>query len=174
MPPCIRFRNGCGVGTIACCLAPLGLALLGLALFGLATPWRAEARAMAVLDATQTTYLTHCGGCHGIEGASSSSIVPDLRDQVGLFLCTDEGRDYVMRVPNVAMSLIPDDARLAAVLNFVVLRFGGVRPGSLRPFTAGEVHEARQRPLRSTDLQSLRRLVLQRSVAACIAASRVP
>ncbi len=165
LPPCIRFRSGRAVpGTISRILALLCLVVPGLA----------EARPMAAFDATRTTYLTRCGGCHGIEGTSSAAIVPDLRDQVGLFLCTGEGRDYVMRVPNVAMSLIADDARLAAVLNYVVLRFGGIRPSFLRPFTASEVHDARQRPLQSTDLQALRRAVLQRSVAACVADSRLP
>ncbi len=127
-----------------------------------------HAHAAGTIDHTQTLYLMRCGGCHGIEGRSASAVVPDLRDQVGLFLCSDEGRSYMLRVPNVSMSLIRDDASLADVMNFVVLRFGGRnRPPGARLFTAAEMHEARLQPLRATDLAGLRRSILGRAIAAC-------
>ena len=126
------------------------------------------AYADGALGHTQTLYLMRCGGCHGIEGRSASAVVPDLRDQVGLFLCSGEGRDYMLRVPNVAMSLIRDDAGLAGVMNFVVSQFGGRNiPADTRPFTAAEVHEARLQPLRATDLAALRRSILERAIDAC-------
>ena len=122
----------------------------------------------APIDATRTAYLTRCGGCHGIEGVSAAAVVPDLRGQAGYFLCTPEGRDYMLRVPNVAMSMIPDDARLAAVMNFVVFRLAGAStPAHTAPFTAQEVHAARRQPLHSTDLAALRSVVLARAIAAC-------
>lgn len=131
-------------------------------------PFRAEAHAAGAIDHTQTLYLMRCGGCHGIEGRSDRAIVPDLRDQVGLFLCSDEGRNYMLRVPNVSMSLIRNDVSLADVMNFVVFQFGGRnRPAGTRPFTAAEVHEARLQPLRATDLAGLRRSILDRAIIAC-------
>ena len=146
MPRCIRFRNLLAASWV---LLPL------------------RAYAGDAIGHTQTLYLMRCGGCHGIEGRSASAVVPDLRDQVGLFLCSGEGRDYMLRVPNVSMSLIRDDAGLADVMNFVVFRFGGRRPTNTRPFTAAEVHEARLQPLRATDLASLRRSILERATNAC-------
>ena len=128
----------------------------------------AQAPAGTTISRTQTLYLMRCGGCHGIEGRSASAVVPDLRDQVGLFLCSAEGRNYMLRVPNVAMSLIHDDASLADVMNFVAFQFGGRnRPANTPPFTAAEVHEARGQPWRSIDLASLRRSVLERAITAC-------
>lgn len=142
------------------------LSAAALTLCSFLPPWQ-NANANAI-DATRTTYLTRCGGCHGIEGVSARAVVPDLRDQAGYFLCTSEGRNYMLRVPNVAMSMIPDDARLAAVMNFVVFGLGGAStPAHTTPFTASEVHEARAQPLRSTDLAGVRRAIFDRAILAC-------
>ncbi|GBR05145.1 c-type cytochrome [Asaia siamensis] len=141
--------------------------LLVGALFLLGLAGAGGARA-ATQTHTVTNYLTHCGGCHGIEGISGRTFVPTLRDQVGWFVCSPEGRDYLVRVPGISMSLIRDDQELADVLNFVVFRLGGSStPTGTRPFTAAEVHKLRAQPLQTDDLMALRAEVLSRARAAC-------
>nr|WP_246495001.1 cystathionine beta-lyase [Ameyamaea chiangmaiensis] len=126
-----------------------------------------EARA---LDRVRATYLMRCGGCHGVEGVSGPTFVPELRDHVGTYLCSPEGRAYIVQVPNVSMSLIRDDALLAQVMNFVVFDLGGAStPAGAKPYTAQEVHELRQHPLHPTEFERARAGVLERTLAACAA-----
>ncbi|WP_236748094.1 cystathionine beta-lyase [Acetobacter aceti] len=121
-----------------------------------------------VLDHTSVTYLSHCGGCHGIEGVSGSSFVPTLRNAVGGFACTDEGRAYLIRVPGVSMSLVRDDQTLADVMNFVMFRLAGTSlPQGFRPYTAAEIHAWRKEPLSVPDFMAQRGQTLGRSLAAC-------
>ncbi|MFT8467852.1 MAG: cystathionine beta-lyase [Acetobacter syzygii] len=120
------------------------------------------------LSHTQSVYVSHCGGCHGIEGISGPTFVPMLRNSVGSFACTDEGRAYLVRVPGVSMSLIRDDQALADVMNFVLITLGGSStPPGFKPYTAAEVHIWRQHPLSGPDFMALRAHVLERSLAAC-------
>jgi hypothetical protein len=101
-----------------------------------------ESHAGARLD-----YALKCKGCHGLWGQGTPGHVPRLDGFVGLFTHLPEGRDYLMRVPGVARSVL-DDVRLTAVLNWVLETYGReqVAPG-FRPFTVEEVAEARRRPL---------------------------
>ncbi|MBB3882296.1 c-type cytochrome [Acetobacter oeni] len=122
----------------------------------------------ATLGRATTNYLTHCGGCHGIEGVSGASFVPQLRETVGVFTCSEEGRRYLVRVPGVSMSLIRDDQELADVLNFVVFRMGGAStPPGTKPYSASEIHDLRADPIVTTDILKARAMVLQRSLALC-------
>ena len=94
-------------------------------------------------------FAFRCKGCHGFAGQGTPGHVPRLAGFVGLFTHLPEGRDYLMRVPGVARARL-DDARLAAVLNWMLATYGGgdVAPG-FAPFTAGEVGAVRRRPLLS-------------------------
>lgn len=104
----------------------------------------------------QADYLLHCGGCHGLEGTSNGKLVPDLRGQVGFFLRLPEGREYLVRLPNVAFSALSND-ELAAVLNFMVFQIGGGGvPGDAQPYGAAEVAALRRRPLRELSLLEYR------------------
>ncbi|HWS65867.1 MAG TPA: hypothetical protein VN325_24155, partial [Steroidobacteraceae bacterium] len=73
----------------------------------------------APLTPGQSHYLESCGGCHGIQGSSWKRDIPELRGAVGQFLCTAAGREYIVRLPNVAFANM-DDRMLAEVMNFVV------------------------------------------------------
>ena len=98
------------------------LALVGLAgVAGLPALLHAE---MTQIPTARGNYLLSCGGCHGLDGVSNSNLVPDLKDQVGFFLNLPEGRDYVVRLPNVAFSITTDEA-LTGLLNYVVFTLGG-------------------------------------------------
>lgn len=94
-------------------------------------------------------YAFRCKGCHGFAGQGTPGHVPRLAGLVALYTHLPEGRDYLMRVPGVARARL-DDARLAAVLNWMLATYGQgqVAPG-FAPFTADEVGAARRHPLRA-------------------------
>lgn len=119
-------------------------------------------------------YLLRCGGCHGIQGVSVPKDVPTLRGRAGAFLCNAEGRDYMLRLPNVQMALIRDDADLAAVMNFVAFDLGGrSAPKGAKPFSAAEVAVTRGHPL-PTDTIAARRDAAIAEAGACAAGYEKP
>lgn len=113
----------------------------------------------------KSTYLLGCGGCHGLDGISNSRLVPELHNQVGYFLNLEAGRDYLVRVPNVAFSTASDQ-ELADMLNFMVFTIGGVSaPANARPYTAAEVARLRKRPLTETSLVAYRKQLVETLIA---------
>ena len=108
------------------------------------------------LSKAQGAYLLGCGGCHGEEGTSNGRLVPDLRGQVGYYLATQAGREYIVRLPNVSFYTASND-ELAQILNYVVFTLGadGV-PAHARPYTAPEVARLRQAPLTEVSLVAYR------------------
>lgn len=123
----------------------------------------AAAAALAVLLApkpapawsARTNYALHCQGCHLADGRETPGLVPRLRGTVGLLAATPGGRDYLVRLPNVAAAPL-DDRELAALLDWVVRAFGE-QASPVGPFAAEEV-AARRRPL--VDVEGARRAVL--------------
>ncbi|PCD02088.1 cytochrome C [Sphingomonas spermidinifaciens] len=115
----------------------------------------------AVQAAARSDYIEHCGGCHGVAGSSAPARVPELRGRVGWFLCTTEGRDYLIRLPNVAHAPIDDPEALAALVNYVVFRLGGESaPAGARAFDGAEVAVLRRSPIvRASLLRERARLV---------------
>ena len=112
----------------------------------------------------QLDYMLECQGCHLSDGTGTPGAVPSFVGFVATFLGIPSGREFLVRVPGSSQSSL-DDARLAAVLNWILARFD---PGSLgddfRPFTAEEVARVRRPPL--TDVEALRRELLSRVDAA--------
>jgi len=124
----------------------------GAAFFALASlvlPARAGAGSPAV------DYELHCQGCHLQDGSATPGRVPALAASLARFARVPEGRAYLVRVPGVAESPL-DDASLAALLNWVLLRFdpAGV-PADFSPYRAEEVGRLRRVPL--SDVESERR-----------------
>jgi mono/diheme cytochrome c family protein len=104
----------------------------------------------------QRNYLLGCGGCHGENGISNSKLVPDLFDQVGYYLNIPEGREYLVRLPNVAFSVMSDE-ELTDMLNFMVFRIGGASaPAHTAPYTVAEVGRLRKQPLNEVSLVDYR------------------
>jgi hypothetical protein len=130
--------------------AHLAAALLAVVL-GAAGPTRAAEEGMREgvqhYDGARADYAFRCKGCHGFSGEGTPGHVPRLDGFVGLYTWLPEGRDYLLRVPGAARARL-DDARLAAVLNWMLATYaaGQVAPG-FAPFTAEEVGKARRRPL---------------------------
>jgi hypothetical protein len=137
------------------------LALLVL-LTALAIPAKAER-----FDAGRSHYLESCGGCHGIEGTASPRDIPELRGLVGRFMCSRAGREYIVRLPNVAFAHV-DDRALSELLNFMVFELGGNSTlPETKPFTRSEVARLRLRPLKSASLEGVRLVALSDSIERC-------
>jgi mono/diheme cytochrome c family protein len=108
-------------------------------------------------------YMLYCMGCHGAEAQGVPGKVPPLAHALGDYMRTPEGRNYVLRVPGAASSVL-SDAQLAAVLNWVAMRFSAPQlPGEVSWFTTDEVAQARHTPL--ADVLATRREIV-RSLAA--------
>jgi len=101
------------------------------------------------LDASagaQLDYTLECRGCHLGDGRGAPGAVPSLRE-IAWLLDVPGGRAYLIGVPGVAQSAL-DDARLAAVLNWVFRAFSPPDPaGTFVPFSASEVARHRRPPL---------------------------
>jgi len=125
----------------------------------------------ARLPAAQVAYLTSCGGCHGIEGKSAPGAVPTLRGLTGSFLCTRQGRDFIIRLPDVALTPL-SDRKLTEVMNFVVFDLGApvAGGGKASPYTVAEVSRLRRHPLTDTGLTAYRNRVVAGLATRC----RVP
>jgi hypothetical protein len=140
------------------CIAPVGMMSAALAGAPPSPPVPQFTRA-------QTNYILGCGGCHGENGITNSRLVPDLRDQVGYFLNTPQGREYLVRLPNVAFSTL-SDADLAEVLNFMVFTLGGTSvPAKAAAYTPAEVAPLRRRPLNEVRLLEYRARLVDNLIA---------
>jgi hypothetical protein len=158
----VSRRFAIPVGLAVCVLALVTAAALG------ATPRASPMRPVTRLSATQVAYLTSCGGCHGIEGISAPGAVPTLQGLTGSFLCTRQGREFIIRLPDVALSTL-SDRELTDVMNFVVFEIGapvaGGRPA--RPYTVAEVARLRRQPLTNTGVTAYRNRVVAGLAATC-------
>jgi mono/diheme cytochrome c family protein len=88
-------------------------------------------------------YILNCSGCHRIDGTGSRTVpsllaMPELNGKPG-------AREYWVRVPGAAQAPL-SDARLAALMNWLVQRFTAEQPEP--EYTAEEVGRLRSNPLR--------------------------
>ncbi|MEM9531621.1 MAG: cytochrome c, class I [Pseudomonadota bacterium] len=101
-------------------------------------------------DRAQFHYRMHCQGCHMPDGSGASD-VPQMKGQIGKFLRTQEGREYLVRVPGSALSALEDD-ELAELLNWILREMGETSlPDSYNRYTSAEVGKFRQRPLNEVE-----------------------
>lgn len=108
-------------------------------------------------------YMLQCQGCHTADGSGSPGAVPDLRGNLARFTRVPGGREYLIRVPGSAQSPL-SDAELAAVLNWMIDRFGPEQAArDCTPFTAAEVARHRRPPL--LEVGKVRRELLQQIAA---------
>ena len=103
-------------------------------------------------------FLLHCSGCHAQDGRGlEDKGVPALKDQVGYFLRTANGRAYLMQIPGLLSAGMPD-ARAADVTNYILTRFAGASlPENFIPYTAEEAK--RYRESRPADIPGKRRVL---------------
>jgi len=94
-------------------------------------------------------YMLYCMGCHGAQAEGVPGKIPPLAHSLGMFMRTPAGRNYVLRVPGAANSVL-NDAQLAAVLNWLAQEFNaGELSADVPLFTAAEVTAQRHTPLTS-------------------------
>lgn len=117
------------------------------------------------LSKPQTQFALQCGGCHGIDGRSPPGSVPVLKGAAGSFLCTEASRNYVGRLPNVALARLSDED-LAGVLNYVAFDLGGA-PAGAKPFTSAELGVARKSPLGQGSILKFRKQIVGELVSRC-------
>jgi hypothetical protein len=133
-----------------------------------AAPALPELISLPELTTPESDYVEHCSGCHGMQGNSAPADIPVLRDRVGYFMCSPEGRDYLIRLPNVAYSAITDNQELANMMNFVVFGLGGASaPKGAKPFTSAEVARLRTRAFATQSLISAREQIVGKLVGTC-------
>jgi mono/diheme cytochrome c family protein len=107
-------------------------------------------------------YMLYCMGCHGSDAQGVPGKIPPLAVSLARFMRAPEGRDYVLRVPGAANSVL-SDAQLAGVLNWLAERYGAADSPAPAPFTEAEVARARHTPL--INVQATRREVVQKLAA---------
>jgi cytochrome c553 len=119
--------------------------------------------AAAVLTGTaaaspEQDYLLYCMGCHGATAQGVPGRIPPLAGALARFMRTSSGRNYVLRVPGAANSVL-SDAQLAAVLNWLAERYRIADDPRPEPFTVEEVAAVRHTPL--PDVQARRQEVVR-------------
>ena len=91
-------------------------------------------------------YQMFCQGCHTQDGMGGRA-VPQLKGFVGHFPKSQKGREYLVRVPGSANSVLNNE-QLAEVLNWMIITFGESSvAASWRPYEIDEVGELRKNPL---------------------------
>ncbi len=118
----------------------------------------------AALASPQQDYVLYCMGCHGPQAEGVPGKVPPLAHTLGLYMRTAAGRNYVLRVPGAANSVL-SDAQLAGVLNWLAQTFSADELSSdVSLFTTAEVTGLRHSPLPSV-------LATRREVVSALAAT---
>ena len=96
-------------------------------------------------ERARINYMLHCQGCHLADASGLAGEVPRMKNFVGYFLHSGEGRDYLIRVPGVATASLPDD-ELAELMNWLLETFSSEQlPESFEPFSADEIAALRAR-----------------------------
>ena len=94
----------------------------------------------------QFNYILHCQGCHLADGQATPGKIPPLIGSAR-FLEVEGGREFLVRVPGVSLSIIPDE-ELAELMNWMLFRFSAEDiPAEFEPYTAEEVARYRREPL---------------------------
>ena len=119
---------------------------LALLIFTLCTGIAAQATEINEARA-RYHYQMFCQGCHTPDG-SGAAVVPALRNSIGTFLRSTEGREFLVRVPGSATSKL-GDAELAEVLNWCIEQFAGssLPQQGYTAYSAAEVARLRVDPL---------------------------
>jgi hypothetical protein len=130
----------------------------------LLTAWLASGFTSGVVRATEPVvadYMLACQGCHLADGRGFPARgVPAFPGFVGRFLQVEGGREFLLRVPGVAQSGLPDD-RLAVLMNWLLRTFcANELPKDFRAFTAAEVSRWRHQPL--ADVTATRNALIAR------------
>ncbi len=96
-------------------------------------------------ERAKVNYQLRCQGCH-TPNAMGNRSVPQMKNVLGVFMNSAEGREYLIRVPGVANAFLTD-AELSELMNWVLLEFAGNSlPESWQAFNEDEISQLRARP----------------------------
>jgi len=111
----------------------------------------------------RVNYMIHCQGCHLPEAQGYPGKVPRMKNFVGYFLHSQEGREFIVRVPGVSTSILPNE-QLTELMNWLLLTYSARQlPKNFVPFTVHEV--TRLRPDLEPDPEKTRKGILERIAA---------
>ena len=137
-------------------------------------PWRRAlagtllaAAAASAWGSGAQNYMLYCMGCHGVSAEGVPGKVPGLAHSLGHYMRLPAGRDFVLRVPGAANSVLTD-AELCEVLNWLAASYSAQESAGLAPFTVEEVSSRRHQPL--VAVLARRREVIQALQAAGVPA----
>lgn len=150
---------------------PAALAMIACA----SGAWAQEAAPAANADGA-ALFQANCAVCHGPKGLGQPSLAPPLTNYPGRYAGIPEGRrqlaatalygmfgridvegkHFDFKMPEFGQL---DDAKLAAVLNFVVFGVANA-PAATTPLTADEIKAVRATPMSGADVREQRTKVL--------------
>ncbi|RLA27883.1 MAG: cytochrome C [Gammaproteobacteria bacterium] len=97
----------------------------------------------------KVAWMLNCQGCHRADGGATGDAVPALSGTVAKFLSVPGGREYLIRVPGVAMAPM-DDESIAELTNWMLREFDKENiPQDFNRYSADEVGALRKSPLGS-------------------------
>lgn len=103
-------------------------------------------------------YLIHCQGCHLPEAVGVPDRVPRMKDFLGYFLHSAQGREFLVRVPGVSTSSL-SDSETAELMNWLIKTYSVEQaPQTYVPYTEAEVSALRKRP--EPDPEKTRQIIL--------------
>lgn len=113
--------------------------------------------------------MIQCQGCHLQEATGTPGRVPRLKNFLGFYLHSEEGREFAIRVPGVASAGLPND-ELAELMNWILITYSANElPDNFYPYTAEEI--GAQRRNMETDPEK-RRIEVLRQIAKDVPALR--
>ena len=111
----------------------------------------------------EVNYMIHCQGCHLPDAVGFPGKVPRMKDFAGYFLHSNEGREFLIRVPGVSTASLPDD-QVAELINWLLVTYSTPQlPVDFQPFTGSEVASLRVNP--ESDPEATRWIILQQIAA---------
>lgn len=97
-------------------------------------------------DRARFNYMIHCQGCHLPDAEGYLDKVPRMNNFIGYFLYSPEGRDFIIRVPGVSTSQLPDD-EIAELMNWLINTYSAEQlPDEFIPYTEMEIRALRKSP----------------------------
>ena len=104
----------------------------------------------------RANYQLHCQGCHLPDASGFPGKVPRMRNFVGYFLHSQEGREFLVQVPGVAASRL-SDAQITEVMNWLLLTYSSPQlPQDFEPFTEIEVAALREHQVADPEATRMR------------------
>ena len=102
--------------------------------------------AVADDNRARVNYMLHCQGCHLPSAEGVVDRVPRMKDFLGYYMHSEDGRRFIVQVPGVSTAQISDD-EVAELMNWLLVTYSrNELPDQYLPYTAAEVSRLRDSP----------------------------